>query len=58
MSNQTYCNHSQGPYIHQNKVPCELLFDAKPPIKMYQGHPKKQQKTCWQSEICVRGGGG
>ena len=42
--------------MHRNKVPCEFLYDAKPPIQMSQGHPKKHKKTCWQSEIC--GGGG
>ena len=27
-------------HIHQNKVPCDFLYDAKPPIQMSQGHPK------------------
>ena len=45
-------------HIHRNKVSCEFLYDAKLPIQMSQRHPKQQQKTCWQSEICGGGGGG
>ena len=44
--------HVVRDHVHKNKVPYEFLYDAKPPIQMSQGHPKKHKKTCWQSEIC------
>ena len=44
--------------IHRNKVPCEFLYDAKPPIQMSQGHPKQQQYVGSLKYVCVCGGGG
>ena len=43
-------------HIHKNKVPCEFLYDAKPPIQMYQRHPKQQQKHV--GSLKYVGGGG
>ena len=41
--------------IQRNKVPCEFLVDAKPPIQMSQGHPKYQKNmlAVWNMWVCM-----
>ena len=46
-------------HVRRNKLPCEFLYDAKPPIQMSQGHPNEQKKHVGSlKNVCVGGGGG